>query len=299
MSTTPTAQKSTVVRFGVRTASKIAFRALQSTSTSAAAAALERAFLTPRRPRAAPDEQAFLASGRSERVRSPAAELAVWSWGEGRTVLLVHGWGSRASRYHTLAPALVAAGFRVVAFDSPGHGDSSGRKSSLPETARAIRFLARRERERRGGWPHALIAHSFGGAAAILAQEGNIRFARNVFLAPAVDFDGYLLRMAEAFAINDGTMQRMIRRVERRIGFSWDSIRVTRYAHQFSAPALIMHDPADPEVPFADAQALSNAWSGSRLVRTPGLGHRRLLHDAQVVQHIARFVSDRRDDPSS
>ncbi|MGH7459647.1 MAG: alpha/beta hydrolase [Longimicrobiales bacterium] len=287
--------KSTIVRSWPQKASRLAFQTLQSTSTHAAAAALERAFMTPSRGKTPDAERDFLETGRAERVRGPNGDLAVWSWGEGRTVLLAHGWGSRASRFRTIVPALLNAGFRAVAFDAPGHGASAGRRSSLPETARAIRFLARRERERRGALPRAVIAHSFGCAAALLAQDSNVRFASNVFLAPAVDFDGIMQRTADMFGVSDGTVRRMIRRIERRLGFSWDSVRVTSYARGLGSRALIFHDPEDVEVPFRDAQSLYEAWSGAELVSTPDLGHRRLLHDTQVAQRIVRFLQKDRD----
>jgi pimeloyl-ACP methyl ester carboxylesterase len=266
------------------------FSLLQRASRPLAAAALERLFLTPPRSNLTAEEQEFLAGGRAEHVRTEQHELAVWSWGEGRTVLFVHGWGSRAARFRVLGPALVRAGFRVVAFDAPGHGASSGRRSSLPETARAVRCLARRERERRGALPYAVVAHSFGSAASILAQEDDVRFPRNVFLAPATDFDGYLKRVTTLLGVADSVARLMVERVERRLGFSWDAIRAPDIAQRLRAPALILHDPADAEVPIADAHVLCNAWPGAELVRTPGLGHRRLLIDDEVAQRVAEFL---------
>ncbi len=273
-----------------RGAARLMFRGLQAASPSLGAWALERAFLKPRRPRPQVEEEGFLASGAAERVQTPVGELAVWSWGEGQTVMLVHGWGSRAARFRTLAPALIRAGFRVVAFDAPGHGASSGRLSSLPETARALRYLARREWSRRGAWPRAVVAHSFGAAAAILAQESGAQMGRNVLLAPAADLDGHFRRVVRELGIGEAVMRLTIARTEQRIGFSWDSIGVARLAERLRAPVLILHDPADRDVPFSDAQALSAAWPGALLVATPGLGHRRLLHDADVVQRVVAFV---------
>ncbi|MEX2280876.1 MAG: alpha/beta hydrolase [Gemmatimonadota bacterium] len=271
-------------------AAKPIFQAIQAAHHGVAAAVLERLFLTPARPTLPREEQAFLESGRHERVDSPVGTLATWVWGEGRTVLLVHGWGSRASRYRTLVPALVAAGLRAVAMESPGHGISGGKRSSLPETARAVRFMAGRERERRGAWPWAVVGHSFGSAASILAQSDGVRFERNVFLAPSVDFDNYMARVASALGVKQTVARRMIARIERRLGFSWDALRSTELVPWFSAPALIFHDPADSEVPFQDAEGLAAAWPGAVLISTPGLGHRRLLHDPSVIERIVRFL---------
>ena len=292
-SPSPSQESSTNVRVRVPAAAKLAFRTVQGIHDGLAASLLERLFLTPPRAPLPTEEQAFLETGRHEQVDSPVGSLATWVWGEGRTVLLVHGWGSRASRYRTLVPALLESGHRVVAMESPGHGRSSGRRSSLPETAAAVRCIANRELERRGALPWGVIAHSFGSAAAILAQRDGVGFERNVFLAPSVDFDAYMERVENALGVKREVSQAMIRRVERRLGFSWDAISVSAQSPGSTARALIFHDPADAEVPLRDAEQLANAWPNAQLQLTPGLGHRRLMHDTKVINRIVDFLSDR------
>ena len=60
--------------------------------------------------------------------------------------------------------ALRERGWRVVAHDGPGHGSSFGRTSSLVEIARGAAATARAV-----GGVDAVIAHSLGAAAAVLA----------------------------------------------------------------------------------------------------------------------------------
>jgi hypothetical protein len=112
-----------------------------------------------------------------------------------------------------------------------------------------------------------------------------------VFIAPSIDFNAYMARVASALGLNDAVVQTMIRRVERRLGFCWDEIRIGAIAREIAADALILHDPADPEVPFADAEQLASAWGSAELVSVQELGHRRVLHDAEVVERIVRFVN--------
>jgi pimeloyl-ACP methyl ester carboxylesterase len=280
---------STIVRME-QPGARLAFRLAQRLGTPVAAALLERFFLTPRRTRMTPEEAAFLTNGRAESLESSVGRLATWQWGEGETVLLVHGWGSRAARYRTIAPALVAAGYRVVAFDGPGHGASAGRRSSLPETARAIEAVARREYNRRGAWPRALVAHSFGCAAAILAQANGVPFKHNVLLAPASDFDAHMARVATALSISSDVTRAMIWRVERRLNFSWAGVRIERAVERIHSRIQIFHDPADAEVPFSDALLLHKHASDSQLIALNNLGHKRLLHDQFVIQRIIRFL---------
>ena len=141
------------------------FRTVGPLAPGLAARWAETLFCTPPRHQARPGEEAFLASGRRSSARWEGGELAVWEWGHGPSVLLVHGWGSRAARMSALAAALSARGFRVVAYDGPGHGRSAGRFASLPEFARALGAVG----AAMGRPLHGLVGHSLGGAAVAAA----------------------------------------------------------------------------------------------------------------------------------
>jgi pimeloyl-ACP methyl ester carboxylesterase len=55
-------------------------------------------------------------------------------------------------------------------------------------------------------------------------------------------------------------------------------------------PALLLHDPADKEVPFAEAKLLAAAWPSATLRPTAGVGHRRILQDEQVVNSALQMI---------
>ena len=67
-------------------------------------------------------------------------------------------------------------------FEAPGHGESGRGLSSLPEFARALHAVVNLH-----GPARAVVAHSFGGAAATLAVQGGLVAERFVLLAPAAD----------------------------------------------------------------------------------------------------------------
>ncbi|WP_371402346.1 alpha/beta hydrolase [Kribbella sp. NBC_00662] len=51
--------------------------------------------------------------------------LNTLTWGTGpRTAVLLHGMLGSATQYHQLGPALADRGYRAIALDFPGHGDS-------------------------------------------------------------------------------------------------------------------------------------------------------------------------------
>src|SRR5215207_5510189 len=150
-----------------------------------------RLFLTPRRRTLrAPEIPGVAATPLAMRVAGAA--LTGWSWGQGPVVLLVHGWSGRAADMTALAGAVVQAGFRAVAFDMPAHGHSPGRRTSLAEWRRVLPDLARALLRADAGRSsaasplHAVVAHSFGGTATVLALAAGLSTRGVVLLAPAL-----------------------------------------------------------------------------------------------------------------
>jgi pimeloyl-ACP methyl ester carboxylesterase len=66
-----------------------------------------------------------------QQVEGPRGTLTYWEGGAGaRTVVLIHGMGNQAGTWVKVAPPL-AAQYRVVIVDLPGHGDSDPRGGIL------------------------------------------------------------------------------------------------------------------------------------------------------------------------
>ncbi len=55
---------------------------------------------------------------------STPIELAYEDYGDGQPVVLIHGWPQSAASWERQIPPLLSAGFRVVAYDRRGFGDS-------------------------------------------------------------------------------------------------------------------------------------------------------------------------------
>src|SRR5687768_7082663 len=101
---------------------RTAFATMGRVAPELAAGWAEALFCRPPRHEPRARDRQFLSTGKRYTLVKGQQEIAAWEWGSGPLVLLVHGWGSRAGRFSTLGPALVDAGFRVVAHDAPAHG---------------------------------------------------------------------------------------------------------------------------------------------------------------------------------
>jgi pimeloyl-ACP methyl ester carboxylesterase len=262
------------------------FGGLERTAPAVAGWWADRLFFTPPKPVLGARAQALLASGAPLDVRLGAVDLPAWRWGRGPNVLLVHGWGSRAGHLASFVPALVAAGFSPVAFDAPAHGRAPGRRTNVPEIARAVAAVARC-----AGPLHGIVAHSAGAAAAALALRRGLHARRVVFLAPAGDPEEFTRTFASRLGVGPASVRAMRARAERRIGVRFEELDVRALARGQTAPLLVVHDREDEEIGWHDGAAVARAWPGAELVTTRGLGHGRVLKDAGVVARAASFLA--------
>lgn len=245
--------------------------------------------------------ESFMAEARHHRLKTPSGCVAVHEFRpeertDRGTVLVIHGWRSRTEYMQAIIAGHRAAGFRVVSLDLPGHGHSLGRRLNMAVAVEAARTA--------GEWfgPFAaIVGHSFGGAVAVNAAVGSIRgispvvAQRLVLIAapnsmPAVfeDFGRYVnLGPRSRVAIAD--------QVKRVAGRPLSDFVSSSQLARMPIPTLVIHAPDDREVPAENAKQMVEAGDHVELRWTPGLGHRRILSDAGVVDASVSFVARSRE----
>jgi pimeloyl-ACP methyl ester carboxylesterase len=217
-----------------------------------------------------------------------ARRVAVYRWGDAQAqprVLLAHGWSSYALRFLPWVRALRAAGYAVVAFDQPGHGRSDAGRCTMACFARTLRGVANRL-----GPFEAIVGHSMGGAAAMLALADGAQAKRAVLIAPAADPDAATRRVARKVGLVGGIVPRIQRHLEVQTGVTVHDLTAHVRAPSLAVPALIIHDLADAEVPWEEGESYARHWPGARLLSTSGLGHSRIVNDAATIDAGLRFL---------
>jgi pimeloyl-ACP methyl ester carboxylesterase len=249
-------------------------------------AAARHAFSTPERVPLTADERAALAGHAEAPLRHEGVKLARWTLGTGPRVVLVHGWNSRGAHLLGFAQALAEAGFSATLFDLPGHGDSTGHAASVVHAGRALRSIMAAI-----GDVHAVVGHSMGSAAALLAFAHGLQVRRSVHLAGPSSLTPMVKGLARAHDLGPADAAAFAGWVEGFIGTRMAYVDLDRLQHGLRHPGLILHDPADRTVPIAASEALHAAWPGSTFERLSDLGHRRLLQDAGVIARCVEFVA--------
>lgn len=255
-------------------------------------AATERAaawlFCHPQPAKVRDDEQAVLDAGHAFTLRAGGFDLPAWSWGDGPTVLLHHGWSGRASHMTAFVEPLVRAGYSVVAYDAPAHGDAPGRITSGPEMAGVLRDVAWRL-----GGLHAVVAHSVGGAATMLALRKGLKLERAVLLAPPSDMREFIDLFGEHLGLDRARRDGMARVAAGWYGIRWEEMSVEYWGEGARTPIRVIHDRHDSIVPWRSGARIHEQWGPSELISTTGLGHRRIRQDPDVIAETVAFIGDR------
>lgn len=275
---------------------RLTFRGLGALAPRAASALAAKVFLKAPRPRRPEWEERILAGARRRDLATAAGRVATWTWGDAGdpakpVALLVHGWGGRGSQLGALVEPLLAAGFAVVAFDAPGHGDSAGSSSSLPEMEEALRAVAAGITES-GGTIAALIAHSAGAAVANAAFCRGLEAERLVYLAAGTHPIEFTREFGRHLGVAEPVLVGMRQRIESRFRVKLADYEVLDRADGQLTPLWLAHDRGDQETPFAGSQELAERWPAARLTATAGLGHRRILRDPLVIGGILAFLQE-------
>lgn len=208
---------------------------------------------------------------------------------------LVHGWGGYWQQLASHIPALVEAGYRVVAYDAPSHGRSTHGahgfgSGSVLEMTEAIDAVVGEF-----GRPSLVLAHSIGAMAALRDARRRPMAEAYIFFAPQIRLEPALTWFEQVVGMGPRTRELFLERVTSNAGVVPDDFDmvadVTRRAEKGPLPKLlVVHDEQDPDAPFSQARVLADAWPSAELMATQGLGHRKVIWHKEVVKKVADFI---------
>jgi pimeloyl-ACP methyl ester carboxylesterase len=212
--------------------------------------------------------------------------IQTYYWkGNGKTVMLVHGWESNTWRWHRLVQYLREADYTIVAFDGPGHGNSSGKYLHIPLYAEVLQSMIKIHS------PKFLIGHSYGGMT-ILYNEymfpSPITEKIVTIISPS-EYHEIMSHFQSLLGFNNKVLSALDTYIQKRFGFSIQEFSTSRYAQSNEKKGLLFHDRFDKIAPYHASQRVHSQWKGSHLRTTEGLGHS--MHQDEVNNQIVSFLA--------
>lgn len=259
-----------------------------------------RIFATPPKPKIREKEAAFLATAKQHDFTFEGKKIAVYEWigdfidpvsatktAERPLVFLAYGWAYNAGRWRHYVPQLVAAGYRVIAFDPPGHGYSEKGLVTYPTMVNLQLALIHHF-----GRPELFLGHSFGGGCFIgaLAELPPALHPKRVCLMGIFSEARWIFHSyRQAIGMNRRSYLELVRSILRKTGRRLSSFDNALYAAKLGhIPCLLVHDPGDQTTTFSNAVRNHAYWPGSILYRAKGAGHH--LGTAAVTNNILAWL---------
>ena len=243
----------------------------------------------PRPQRELPTRQ----SATKFRMNVGSMDIQCYSWGQGPVVLFVHGWAGRGTQFFKFVQPFVEKGFKVVTFDGPAHGESSGKSTNIIEFHQVLASMEEYYRE-----ICAVVTHSFGGAATIFAMSEGLKVQNLINIGSPSS--GHKIISEFLKKINGsprvaGYFDQLVREKFDRSFDSFSSEVLVKRLPTFNL--LLIHDKNDKEVGIEQAEKINALMPGSEIMVTSLLGHTRILRDDQVVNKSLAFVMEKNRKP--
>lgn len=263
----------------------IYFNSLATFSKERAAERAFKLFCTPRKGSVLPHQEAYLNEAKSEVLHVGSNRLQTYQWsGKKETVLLIHGWESNVFRWRNLIGFLQEEGYNIIAFDAPGHGNSSGNLLNVPLYSQCIEALTEQHT------PKYMIGHSMGGMTTLYNQylHPNDFVEKIVTLGSPADLSDIMDHYQNLLQFNSGVWEGLDNYFSENFNFRIPEFSSARFVQKIPKKGLLVHDEEDTVAPFRASEKVHSNWENSTLLRTKGLGHS--LHQEEVNQQIINFL---------
>lgn len=229
-------------------------------------------------------------------VRFEGWDLPCYGWGEGKIVLLCHGWGSRAGHLTLLARALAQAGFRAIAFDAPAHHSLPVEKkkeySNMFEFGRAIAQVVRSL-----GDVYGVFGHSLGAMASLFAMAAYPHLEKSSFSCPKLLLASapattrhVLVNFGRTHSLSTAEQNTLEAELQTTFAMAIADYDCARALQAIPGEKLLIQDENDEHFAMEETLAHTAAPGSARILVTRKLGHNRVLASKQVFAEIINFL---------
>jgi len=216
-------------------------------------------------------------------------KVMVYEYGKSdQKILLSHGWSGRGTHLFKIAEELLKAGFSTLSFDAPAHGKSPGRTTIMSEFVETIL-----EMEKQFGPFEAAVGHSLGGMSLLNATQKGLAIHSLVIIGSGNIVQDILDDFVKKLELNPNTSTKLRLYFEKKYKVEMDDYSAYRAAMEVSIPVLVIHDKNDFEVPVEAANHIHKHLKNGKLFVTEGLGHRKILGNAEVIEKVIEFVQQK------
>ena len=257
-------------------------------STKAVVLFAAKLFTTPIKHRTPKRELEMDTKSTQQLIKVPSIDksIMVYQYGNSdKKVLLVHGWSGRGTQLFKIADALLKEGYATISFDAPAHGKSPGNSSIMLEFIASIFEL-----EKQFGPFEIAIGHSLGGMAVLNAVKSGFHTDKIVAIGSGDIVQDIIDDFIKKLQLQPQISLKLRDYFENKYNEAMDNYSAFKAADAIDSPILVVHDEHDYEVPVKAGINIHDHVKNGEILLTQGLGHRKILGDASVIQKIIEFI---------
>ncbi|WP_019039002.1 alpha/beta fold hydrolase [Psychroflexus tropicus] len=245
-----------------------------------------RLFSSPRKGKVKPEQETFLNKAKTTSIEHNSKKIQTYHWkGDGKTVVLIHGWDSNSFRWKELIEDLQKEDFNIIAFDAPAHGYSDGQLLNVPLYSKCLDRILKLYR------PDFLVGHSVGAMTVIYNQylKHSTFLEKIVLLGAPSEMSRIMKDYKQILRLSDKFMNALEEFFKEKFGYNFNEFSIAEFSKTIQHKALIVHDQYDKIAPAEEAKAIHKHLKNSTLKLTEGAGHS--LNKSEIRNDIIEFLN--------
>lgn len=245
-------------------------------------------FSSPRKGKVKPEQEDFLNKAKTTSIKQDSKEVQIYHWkGEGKTVILIHGWDSNTHRWKDLVEDLQKEDYNIVAFDGPAHGNSEGTLLNVPLYSKCLDRMLKLYQ------PQFIIGHSVGAMTVIYNQylKQSPFVEKIVLLGAPSEMRRIMNDYKRILRLSDKFMTALDSFFKKKFDYHFTEFSIASFAKNVEKEALVIHDEYDRVAPIEAARAIHQNLKHSTLKVTEGAGHS--LNKEDIRKDILEFLKSK------
>lgn len=243
-------------------------------------------FSSPRKGQIKPEQEIFLNKAKTTSIEYNSNKIQTYHWkGEGKTVILIHGWDSNTHRWKDLIKDLQKENYNIIAFDAPAHGYSEGKLLNVLMYSKCLNRMLKLYR------PEFVIGHSVGAMAIVYNQylKQSSFVEKLVLLGAPSEMSAIMNDYKRILRLSDKFMRALEAYFKEKFDYNFSEFSIAGFAKNIEKEALIIHDEFDRVASVEAAKAIHKNLKHSRLKITEGAGHS--LNKDEIRKEILNFLN--------
>lgn len=223
-------------------------------------------------------------------IKTGHGKIRAYETGNGPTVVFVHGWGGGANQFFPLMHGLAQCGFKSIAFDQLGHGDSERKPGTLHETIATTNQVLDKVRHSRDGLC-AIVGHSTGCIAIAAARNALVRDVPLFLISPVFNYKLFFLKKLVKLQLHSEVIKNYANGFARAYGGDFRKLELARNLDRYGDCTVIAHDESDTESDIADSMKFCDRNPLTRLLVTHHCDHVRIINSESVWQQLKSHLN--------